>query len=158
MINNFIIRKAEGKDLKKVQQLNHELFLHDAECDPTLHMNWPFEKAGEEYFLSRINEVSGVCYVAEIEGEVIGYVCGAIKSPHTARTITKIVELENILVKEGLRGNNIGEKLCEAIFAWGKLQGAERATVSAFTDNKEAIRFYERIGYAPYDLTLEREL
>jgi len=52
---DVIIRKAKEEELKLIQELNHQLFLHDQEYDSLLDMKWPFGKVGEDYFRGRIN-------------------------------------------------------------------------------------------------------
>lgn len=153
---SVIIRKAKEEELKIAQDLNHQLFEHDLEYDPLLDMNWPYEK--EEYFRNRISEKDGVCFVAEVDGKVVGYLIGAMIEPYTYRKIKKQSELENTLVKEEFRGRGIGEKLFEEFVKWSKEHGAERIKVSASADNFGAIKFYQRVGFKPYATELEYEI
>ena len=61
---DIVIRKAHKDELGTIQDLNYKLFLWDYERDPTLNINWPYEKAGEEYFKDKISGEKGVCFVA----------------------------------------------------------------------------------------------
>jgi len=58
----IIIRKSKEKDLKIIQELNHQLFIHDKGFDSSLDMKWPFKKAGKEYFKNKINEKEELFY------------------------------------------------------------------------------------------------
>lgn len=157
-MDNLLVRKAQESELKTVQGLNTQLFLHDQPYHSTLHMNWPYEEIGEKYFRDRISGEKGVCFVAEIEGKVVGYLAGAMIEPYSYRDIKKEFELENTLVKEEFRGKRIGEKLFNEFIKWSKKHGAERVKVSASVDNEEAIKFYKRVGFIPYAAELEYEI
>lgn len=75
---NVLIRRAELNDLKNIQDLNHKLFLWDLDRDPALNTSWPYEEAGEYYFRKRISREVGVCFVADYQGRILGYVAGRI--------------------------------------------------------------------------------
>ena len=154
---SLIIRKAREDELKIVQELNQMLFENDGVWDKTLNMNWVFSEEGEKYFRDRISG-EGVCLVAELDGEVVGYLAGGMFKPYHHRIQMKMAELENILVKEEFREKNIGEKLFEEFLKWSKEQNAQRITVYATAQNSRAIKFYERVGFKPYSLELELEI
>ena len=149
------IRDARGDELATIQSLNHDLFVHDQEYDPTLWMNWPFEdNKGARYFMEKINHANGVCLVAEMNGEIVGYVAGSMKKAPSHRDVT-LSELENMLVKDGHRGQGIGGKLAKAFVDWSREQGAQRVTVSAYAGNADAVQFYKNQGFIPYATELE---
>src|SRR3989344_7039552 len=152
-MKDLVIRKAKSEDLKAIQKLNHQLFIHDQEFDSFLNMNWAFEE-GENYFKDKISG-KGVCFIAEMGGEAVGYLAGGLMRPYSYRTIKKMTELENTLVKEEFRGQRIGEKLFEKFVGWSKQTGAERIKVSTSTSNSRGIKFYERVGFSPYAIELE---
>ncbi len=150
------IRLAKESELKSVQDLNYQLFVHDQDYDSLLNMDWPYEE-GAEYFQDRIAG-KGVCLVAESDGQIIGYLAGSIIAPYSYRQVKKQSDLENTLVLEEFRGQRIGERLFEAFADWSRTQGAERIKVSAAAENAEAIRFYQRVGFIDYSTELEFDL
>ena len=157
-MSKVIIRKAKEKELKIIQGLNHELFLHDGEYDPLLNMDWPFEKQGEDYFKDKISGEKGVCFVAEVGGEIVGYLAGRLMESYSYRKVEKMAELDNTLVKEEFRGQGIGENLFKEFIKWSKNQDAERIKVIAYADNFGAIKFYKRVGFIPYETVLEYKI
>lgn len=158
-MSNPIIRAAKEDELKIIQELNHQLFLHDDQfANQFLNMDWSFEKVGEDYFRKRIGGEEGVCLVAEVNGKIAGYLAGGIMQPYSYRTVKKMSELENMLVKEEFRGQKIGEKLFEEFANWSKSQNIERIKVSAASDNLGAIKFYEKVGFRSYATELEYEI
>ena len=157
-MQDLIVRKAKNNELETIQKLNYQLFLHEKEFDSFLNMKWPFEKAGEDYFRKRIDGKGGVCLVAEVNGEIVGYLAGGLAKTYSYRTIKKIAELENTLVKEEFRGQGVGEKLFEEFVEWSKSMEIKRIKVSVSTGNSNAVKFYERISFAPYTSELEYKI
>ena len=101
-----------------------------------------------------INSTKGVCFVAWVDGGVIGYVMGAIKE--TPLTSVRFAELADIKVREDFRNRGIGGQLANAFIGWGK-ERADRICVTAHSKNAAAIRFYERLGFISQSLELELE-
>lgn len=152
------VRKAAITDLRRLQELNYELFLLEEANDTTLDMQWPHDPAGEVYFTEKINGVNCVCFVAENDGKIVGYLAGALTKPQSYRTIGKITEMENTIVNKDYRGQKIGEQLFAAFVTWSKEQGAEKIKVAAAASNEGAIRFYEKVGFSPYSVVMEYTL
>src|SRR5690348_3831052 len=105
---NLIIRKARDDEVKIVQELNQQIFEHDRPWYETLNMNWVFSEEGEKYFRDKISEEKGVCFVAEVDGNVVWYLAGGMFKPYFYRTVKVMTELENTLVKEEYRSQGIG--------------------------------------------------
>ena len=151
------IRKAFDNELKTIQNLNYQLFEHDLVYDPLLKMDWPYTE-GSEYFKKRISGEEGVCFVAEVDGRIVGYLAGDLIKPYSYRTIRQQTELENTLVIEEYRSNGIGKLLIDEFVKWSKERGAERIKVSASSGNSLAIQFYKGAGFADYATELEFEV
>ena len=151
-----IIRYAKTEELKAVQDLNFSLFTAENSNDELLDMDWPYNE-GERYFKNLISGECGVCFVAELEGELVGYIAGSITDTNGYRPV-KRSELENMFVKEPFRGNGIGDKLAKVFLNWSKNNGAQRCFVVAYTQNARAMEFYLKAGFSPYSSELEVQL
>lgn len=145
---SVIIRSADMSDLSAVQDLNHQLFQHDFEFDPTLDIEWPY-KSGKEYFASAISSNDKCCFVAIDGDEVVGYLAGSIKDKIDYSTVT-FAELDNTLVDEKCRGQGVGKKLFYEFRKWAKDNGADKIVVSAYYGNANAVNFYHKIGFNDY--------
>lgn len=152
----MIIRKARIEDLLAIQDLSAELFKIEQQRDPALKMDWPY-KEGKEYFVERITK-SGVCFVAEEGGQIIGYQAGAIEESEVEWRPIRCVEAENMLVKEEFRGRGVGTALLKSLIEWAKEQGAQKVMVSAYASNERAIELYKRMGFKPYAVDLEIDI
>jgi ribosomal protein S18 acetylase RimI-like enzyme len=104
------IRKATLRDFKKIQELNHKLFVHDYEFDPELLVNAPFTKRNETYYKKAITNDKYLCLVAVDGKKIIGYLIGTGLKKWPSRPI-KTGEIENMLVLKKYRGKKIGKAL-----------------------------------------------
>lgn len=149
------IRKAHLEELPIIQDLNHQLFLFDAARDPDLNLNWPLEKEGEAYFKKKIAGEVGVCFVAEVDGAVVGYLAGAVSDNMPSYRPVKRSELENIFILEDYRRAGAGRKLVQAFVDWSHDQDVTNIFVAAYFLNEKAVKFYEGVGFKPLELELQ---
>jgi GNAT superfamily N-acetyltransferase len=156
MSPKVVIRQAAASDLAAVQRLNKELFRLSALHDPQLDEDWSTGKAGRDYLTRRIAG-DGICIVAELDGELIGYLAGTLKKPLSYRPL-RAAELENMLVAEAHRGRHVGRGLIEHFTTWCKTRQVSRVSVSAYAQNIDAVVFYELTGFRLYSVTLELPL
>lgn len=150
------IRKATLDDLATVQDLNHDLFIWDAKSDPALNVEWPYNK-GAEYFTKIISGEKGVCFVAEDNDAIIGYLAGC-KCNDNECMLAPRAEVENMFVREDYRGKGVGTQLIQAFFDWSKGQGINHVLVGAYTKNEPAVAFYKKQGFKPHVTMLEKIL
>lgn len=153
----MIIRKAQENELKIVQDLNHELFIYDSKHFDDLNLHWPYEAEGENYFRGVISGDLGICYVAEVDGEIIGYLAGRVL-PESQIYTGRRAELDNMFVKESYRGRQVGGALVDNFFVWCKDNKVTYVMVNAYSPNTKAIEFYKRKGFEMYSKTLWKKL
>ena len=155
---NVEIRKATLKDLGDILRLNFELFKKERrEYDKLLDTSWTYGE-GKKYFRGRIVKKDGFVVIAEHEGKSIGYLCGGLVKMESYRIQKKHAELENMFIEKKFQRRGIGKMLIESFFAWCKENKVERVSVSASFDNKEAVGFYEKVGFKGYATILEKKL
>lgn len=156
MKDNFIIRKADIKDLKDILELNYKLFRREyKEFDKSLNLNWTHSKEGKKYFRDRIIKKDGFVKVVEYKRRIIGYLCGGISERLFYRKKAKYAEIDNMLIEKKFRGRNLGTKLTRDFISWCKENKIDYISVTGFAKNKLALNFYKRFGFKEYNLTLE---
>ena len=149
----MLIRKAELKDLQRIQELNNELFeLELANFDKHLIKNWPLSKEGREYFENAINESFVV--VAEIDGKVVGYLLG--EESDIPYYDFKIAELCNMCIDSNYRKQGIGNALYKEFEKHFKEQGINHFTVTASFKNENAKSFYKKMGFEEANSTFTK--
>ncbi len=151
------VRRAGTGDVAEIVELSRALFREDAgRRDPFTNLGWP-EEEGLAYFASLVSGAGSVCLLAEIAGRKVGYLAGRVGEGATLRPV-RVAELQSMYVREGYRDLGVGARLVDGFLGWAGSRGAELASVVAYAANARAIRFYERAGFRPRSLSLEREI
>lgn len=156
-MDNLTIQRANISDLEKVLLLSDGLTLADFPYDKKVDINWAHTDNGRKYYEEKIKGTLGVCFVAEIDEKIIGFITAAEKEVPSYRQV-KVAELENIFVKEEFRSKGIGKKLMEAFVNWAKELKVDKVAVNVFALNEKAIAFYKREGFVSQELNLEKYL
>jgi ribosomal protein S18 acetylase RimI-like enzyme len=94
--------------------------------------------------------------VAESDGKVVGFAalrvvpCVLYPTPHA--------ELTELYVKEEYRQRGIGRHLVHFLEKQAMEKGAESLIVQTGLDNQPALSLYRKMGFADYDITLQKSL
>lgn len=157
MKTDTVLRLAREDELKVVQDLNHKLFVHDNKHFNDLNLRWPYEEEGSDYFKNKINGTKGVCFVAEVDGQAVGYLAGRIFDAGGAY-LSKRAELDNMFVEEEHRSTGVGSALVNKFKEWCKDKGIEKMFVSAFSPNTRALAFYRKNDFSDYSINLYQDI
>jgi GNAT superfamily N-acetyltransferase len=150
------IRKAVPDDIEGLVACSTGLFAEDAGTrDPTLSQDWPRLHAADSYRAAFDDELKLVL-VADDGGSVVGHLLGSLGEASDIRPI-RVATLVSMYVMPTHRSAGAGAKLVAAFREWAGAAGADRLAVSAYAANDGAIRFYQRQGFLPRTLLLERE-
>lgn len=85
----------------------------------------------------------GVLLLARLDGEPVG--CGALR-PGPADGVG---EVKRMYVAPQVRGRRIGERLVAALLEAARGLGYRRLVLETGTEQPEALRLYERLGWTP---------
>ncbi|MFN7675599.1 GNAT family N-acetyltransferase [Flavobacterium sp.] len=133
----MIIRKGEKKDMKAVLELIQELATFEKEPDAVVVTVADLERDGfgdNPLFYS---------FVAEFDGDVVGVALYYFRySTWKGRTI----HLEDLIVKEKMRGSGLGFALFAEIIAQAKRDKVRRIEWNVLDWNTPAIDFYIKSG------------
>lgn len=154
---NIVIRKATIEDLGSISKLNKELFEYEEKYGDEYNLDWTYSEGAQSYFKRRIESEKGIVLVAEVDGEVVGYMLSFI-ADYPYRLPATIVEIENTFVREEFRGKGLGKKFADETKKIAKEKGAKRLKVIAAFKNTRGIKFYHSIGLQDFDLILEMEI
>ena len=156
---NASIRKAGTEDLKTIQDLNHKLFVKEqAEYDERFVVSWPYSDEGVAFFNRCITGEQAVALVAEVDSQIVGYLCATLSKSPSHRERASKAELQNMFVKEGYRGQGVGHLLVQAFEAWAKELNVDLLSVTASAGNTETLEFYRAQGFSNYEIRLEKGL
>lgn len=155
-----IIRKAMETELDKLVELNKYLFnLSRTEFDATMNEKWPDSEAGTSYFKKMFEAgENGLVLVAEDQGTFVGYLAGKVSDMPSYRVKEGFAELTDMMLKPEYQGKGVGTKLVSTFKEWCTGKDIQRIAVSVFAKNLRAIEFYKKMGFLPYDITMEMSI
>jgi len=133
-------RVATTEEIPRLCQLLHQLFSQEAEFTPDF--------ARQTKALKKIieNEEIGEIYIALKEDEIVGMV-NLLYTISTALG-ESVAMLEDMIIDEKHRGEDIGSALLEYALTCSKEKGIQRVTLLTDADNLSAHRFYENMGFS----------
>ena len=88
-------------------------------------------------------EPNSVVLVAEVEGDLVGYVEATGGKFRRNRLSAYVV----IGVRQSAAGSGIGGSLLAGLDSWAQAHGVRRLELTVMTHNRRAIALYERRGY-----------
>lgn len=131
------IRKGEKKDMKAVLELIQELATFEKEPDAVVVTVADLERDGfGDYPLFHT-------FVAEVENRIVGI---ALYYYRYSTWKGKTIHLEDLIVKEEMRGSGLGFALYSKIIEQGKTDNVRRIEWAVLDWNTPAIDFYIKSG------------
>ncbi|NTW88815.1 MAG: GNAT family N-acetyltransferase, partial [Desulfobulbaceae bacterium] len=85
--------------------------------------------------------------VAESGGEVIGM--ATVQSHISTASGATVGIVEDVVVKQSLRGQGVGKKLLDEIEIWAKARNMKRIQLLADRTNEPALKFYDSLKWTP---------
>jgi ribosomal protein S18 acetylase RimI-like enzyme len=144
------VRPATADDVEALAAVYQDSSEHHQRLDPSLYTAPDRATLVERYRQKLPLGSDAEILVADIAGEVVGWVEIALKRPGDEPRMLRdsaLAEID-IAVSADYRRAGIGTDLLEAAEAWAVERGADFMTISVHTANVDAIRFYqERHGW-----------
>jgi len=136
------IREARREDASLIVRLITELAVGTGEVSP-------ISPAYVKTYLA--SPTSGVL-LTEAQGQVIGLLSYSVRPDlyHAANCCL----IEELVVREGLRGQGVGSALLQALFS--RMQECAEVGLGVMPENERAIRFYRKHGFVDEALLLEK--
>jgi GNAT superfamily N-acetyltransferase len=131
------IRESKKEDMPQVLELIKELATYEREPEAVVITVDDLEREGfGEHPLFK-------CFVAEVDNLIVGMALVYFRfSTWKGRTI----HLEDLIVKEDMRGSGLGSALYKKVINYAKSQNVRRVEWVVLDWNEEAIKFYKRSG------------
>ncbi len=155
------IRAADpARDAQVVRRLFVALHEHERAIDPRMR---PSEEIADAYLArsaERSREYDGLTFVAELGGEVVGYVCvwRRYVSDELDDPPGEMGYVSDLVVAETARGLGVGRALLRAAEDAVRETGVATLRLSVLAGNDGAAAFYEAEGFAAVEHDLEKVL
>ncbi|GGG35087.1 GNAT family N-acetyltransferase [Bizionia arctica] len=131
------IRKAEKADMANVLNLIKELAIFEKEPDAVEISVADLERDGFK------EHPEFQCFVAEAENKIEGI---ALVYKRYSTWKGSVLHLEDLVVSQKMRGNQIGTLLLDEVVKYGNQLGVKRICWDVLDWNEDAIAFYEKKG------------
>ncbi|MDT0646843.1 GNAT family N-acetyltransferase [Zunongwangia sp. F260] len=133
---DYKIREARKEDMAAVLELIKELAAYENSSGEVEIEIEDLEKEGFE-------EGNFKCFVADVDGKIEGMALVYFRfSTWKGRT----VHLEDLIVRESMRGTGLGGALYQKVVEYGHENGVKRVEWVVSEGNRNAIEFYENTG------------
>ncbi|WP_373058600.1 N-acetyltransferase family protein [Zunongwangia sp. H14] len=131
------IRKAAREDMPHVLELIKELAVFEKEPEAVIIDAEDLKRDGfgENPLFT--------CFVAQVEGKIEGM---ALIYFRYSTWKGKTVHLEDLIVREAMRGKGLGNALYSKVIEYASEKGVKRTEWVVLDWNKNAVDFYERSG------------
>jgi len=131
------VREATKNDMPQVLELIKELAIFEKEPDAVEVTVADLEREGFG------EDPLFICFVAEDGAEIVG---AALVYYRFSTWKGRTLHLEDLIVKESMRGKGFGEALYKRIMQFAYDQGLKRVAWDVLDWNEGAIKFYNRSG------------
>lgn len=136
------IRKGQKEDMTAVLELIKELAAFEKEPDEVSVTVADLERDGFQ------NTPLFHIYIAEKNGVIVGM---ALYYYRYSTWKGKTIHLEDLIIKEKMRGTGLGFALYAKIIAQAKIDNVKRVEWNVLDWNEPAIQFYQKSGARVFD-------
>lgn len=139
---NLIIRQFEKSDFSTLLVLRIKFAQLEAELDSDTKLTLDVKDKLSKETKESLDSDGFVFLVAESNGKILGYV-----SIHLYPEVPDIAYIGELFVRKEQRKKGVGKKLVEKAILNCKSQGIEEVRLNTYKNNKNAIEFFENVGF-----------
>jgi diamine N-acetyltransferase len=152
-MENITIHKITQGDIYQLQKIARQTFYETFSDVNTLeNMNKYLEgKFSIEQLTSELNEQDSQFYSAELNDFFIGYLKLNTGLSQTELKDNRALEIERIYVLKEFYGRKVGQLLFNKAMEIAMLTGVEYVWLGVWEENRRAINFYKKNGFAEFD-------
>jgi GNAT superfamily N-acetyltransferase len=153
LMDNLIIRRAASSDVERIVELGLLLQKH---AEKSNSLVWRITEEGKKLIKQKVEadlvDSNVLVLLAEADGDVIGYVRGEVtrRSDHMPRTVGQV---SLMYVVKQFRRKGVGRRMMEELCKFYNSNKTEDLTVRYIIGNKEAERFWTKLGFEPMIMT-----
>ena len=153
---NYNIRKANSDDIPVIGELLYQVHGVHAELRPDLFIEGG-RKYNEVQLSEILNDENTPVYVCIADDIVAGYIFLRIERENSPsrRAITTLY-IDDLCVREKMRGHGIGHKLFAFAEEFASDIGAYNITLHVYNGNVSAKNFYNSLGMKPQYIAMEK--
>lgn len=154
------IRRAEKKDMEGINELLYQVLAVHHQGRPDL-FKADCKKYTDEELLGIIEDDKKPVFVAVDGAEnVLGYAFCIFRRHLNNNVMTDVrtLYIDDLCVREGMRGRHIGKSLYEFVRNFAGKSGCYNLTLNVWALNEGAEKFYKKCGLVPQKTEMEQIL
>lgn len=164
--NTVTVRAYSENDITRLDQLTSDFQEYMVGIDRRHELrSFASLEEAHQYMTKLIadaQDMEGVVYVAEEDGEIVGFVQGIINRHadsddvmyHTSHTPTVDGWIGVLYVDSSQRGKGTGRALFDEIKNYFKQEGCQTLRLLVMKDNENSVKFYEKNGMTIRDVEM----
>jgi len=156
-MSDFVIRPAQSEDIEAIVALWRILQASSAAFEPRLTLRADAAAWFTQYLKAQEENPNMALFVAECEGNVIGYTFGQIMQRPTLEA-GDCGYVADLCVREDWRGHGVGRRLYERLRAWFAVHDIRAIEVQVVRANPASQAFWRKMGFHDFLRTLRAEL
>ena len=154
MVDQDSVREATQQDIERVVELWAEMVDFHARYDPRYLRMDGSEGGFAHHLRSHLGEADYLLMVAEIDGEVVGFLNGEVLEyppcfAHRAHGV-----IDNLAVSPQWQRRGVGTALLERGMAWFSDKGVPTVEGRVLLSNPVAMEFWQKTAFEPYMQTI----
>lgn len=152
------IRTMTHDDYPAIVVLELEVQAIHVEGAPHRHI--PFGVTSLESYREILADPTNNVVVAVDDGVIVGYMhYQVIHEPPGEWTYARhVVHVHSLTIKQEYRRKGYGERLMDYVTDVAREQGASHVTLDVWAFNQPAHAFYQRLGFTPTQILMERSV
>lgn len=147
----YKFREATNDDMPGLLRLEQEII----EAERPYHQFLRNENVTYYNFPELIADSDSYLIVAEFENRIVGSGYAQKRSSRPCFEHNNHCYLGFIYLERELRGKGLGAKVIEELKEWGLSRGLSHFQLNVYTENKSAIRAYEKAGFSKVTSLME---
>lgn len=155
----FTIRPYQPEDRQQVESRFAEMLNYERVLDKHTVQGESVAADYMDWLLAECAQKQGMIYVAEAQGNVVGFVTLYVVHEFDITTaFNEYVYISDFGVSATHRGQGIGSALLAQAEAYAREIGQKMLKLDVLTNNDNALSVYRRFGLQPYVMSMLKEL
>ena len=151
-------REATKQDIPKIIELWKEFIDFHKDRDIFFSRSKKGPENFRKFVLENMSKEDSIVYIAESNGEVVGYILSMVQDYPPVFEIKKYGVICDLAVASEYRRIGIGMHLVNIAMAWFVKKGMNRAEIAVAVTNEISTSFWNKMGFKPYKETCYLEL
>ena len=156
----MLIRRANRQDIGRINDLLRQVLSVHAAGRPDIFKAGRKKYTDEELQTIVTDDSTPVFVAIDETGYLVGYAFCMFQITKNSAILQdkKALFIDDLCVDESCRGQHIGTALFEHVSAFAKASGCDCITLNVWNLNEPAMRFYDKCGFAPLKVVMEKQL